>query len=92
MVVGGQLVLHGVHAEFEAHLVLRAHVGARRGIVADEHDGEARRDAARLQLGDGGAGLLVGFLGDGFAVDERGELACSDLGFRKRAAAQFLNR
>ena len=70
---GGQFVLYRVHAEFVAHLVLRPHIGARSGVVAHEHDGEAGDDAPRFQGLGGGFARGVRFLGDGFSVNERHE-------------------
>ena len=48
--LGGQFELHRMQPELAAHLVFRAHVGPRSGIIADEDDGEARGWSALLQL------------------------------------------
>ena len=47
--VGRQLELHRMQPEFPAHLVLRAHVGARSRIIADQNDRESGRDCPRFQ-------------------------------------------
>ena len=47
-----QLELHRMQPEIAAHLVLRAHIGARGRIVADQDDGEARRHSALFQFRD----------------------------------------
>jgi hypothetical protein len=50
--------------------VLGANVDLRRGIITDQHDGQARRDAAGAQPGGVGRDLLADPLSDRFAVDE----------------------
>ena len=54
-----QLVLHAVHSEITRRLFLAPHVGVRRRIIADDHHRKPRPDAARHELRDFAAGLVV---------------------------------
>src|SRR5256885_6581122 len=57
-------------AKIAAHFVLRADVGARGGIVADQDHRERRHAAAVLQLGNFRPQFRVNLFGDGPAFDE----------------------
>src|SRR4051812_39738573 len=59
-----------MQSEIAAHLVLGTHVGARRRIIADQHDRESGSPAALLQLGNFIPQSGVNFVGDRAAFDE----------------------
>ena len=75
------------HAGFFAGLPLRAHVDGARGIVADEHDGEAGRYAERLESLDLLRDVLPYETSDRGAIDERRAVAGLSRRRRRRTVA-----
>ena len=68
-----QQMLERFDADFLARFFFVAHVNVRRRIVAHQYHRQARRHApAPLQTFDFFFDLFLNFLGDGFAVDNRG--------------------
>ena len=65
-----ELELDRMQPEFAAHLVLRTHISARGGIVADQDDRKPRRDPLRLERGDFAAQFQVNFFRHHAAVDQ----------------------
>ena len=75
--IRGQLELHRMQPELAAHLVLRANVGARGGIVADQNDGESGRDSLRLERRDFAAQFGINFFRRDPAVDQLHRISTS---------------
>ena len=68
-----QVVRERAHADRLRRPALVAHVDLRRGVVADQHDGESGRGASRGDVrGDVGANFVGDALRDGLAVDDAG--------------------
>jgi hypothetical protein len=65
--VGGQLEVTRIHPGLRRGLLLQVDVDVRRGVVANQHGGEA--DVA--ELGDRSGHLLAHLRAEGLAVDER---------------------
>ena len=68
----GEVEHVGVDAGLLGGVALGADVGERGGVLADEDEREAGRDAALVELVGALLGLLAYFGGDGFAVDDLG--------------------
>ena len=74
---GVQLVLIGVHADFDGLLALVADVYLARRVLADQNHGEAGGDAViGLQRRDLRRDFLANRSGEGFAVDDLGGHVC----------------
>ena len=72
--LGGQFELDRVHPDLLAHAVLRADVGTRRWVVADEHHRQARGMATGLEGFDLRAALGQHGFRDGRAVNDAGRV------------------